>query len=96
MMPPGQTAPTPAAALAARPAPATGSGAAWLRRLLAVPLLQKLVVADLLINAAAFVVVQQVPVAYVTEVTVVALLVTLVLKSFVEWRHAQSRATPSP
>ena len=79
-MPPGQTAPTPAA-IAARPAPATGSGAAWLRRLLAVPLLQKLVVADLLINAAAFVVVQQVPVAYVTEVTVVALLVTLVLNA---------------
>ena len=53
----------------------------WAQQLLTVPLLQKLVVADLIINIGAFVLVQRAPLAYAAEITVAALLATLVLNA---------------
>jgi len=53
----------------------------WARQLMTVPLLQKLVVADLLINVCAFVLVQRAPTHQAAEITVAALLATLVLNA---------------
>ena len=53
----------------------------WLRRVVRVPLLQKLVAADLVINLVVLVVVQRAPAAYATEITFGALFSTLVLNA---------------
>jgi signal transduction histidine kinase len=53
----------------------------WARQLASVPLLQKLVVADLIINIGAFVAVQRAPIGLAAEITVAALLATLVLNA---------------
>ncbi|AHG92984.1 ATP-binding region ATPase domain protein (plasmid) [Gemmatirosa kalamazoonensis] len=63
------------------------------RGLLRVPLLQKLVVADLLINILAFVVMRNARAQYADEIMVVALLVTLVLNAgMVYWALLPLRA----
>jgi signal transduction histidine kinase len=69
--------PPPAAALPA----AAPEGGALARSLLGVPLLTKLVVTDLALNAAAFAALTTVPPEYGAEITVVALLATLLVNA---------------
>jgi len=82
---PHHLAPAPAVTLQrAAGAPGGGDQAAsppWLRRVLQVPLLGKLIVADLLINLIAFVMVQQADPKYVNEIMVVSLVTTLLLNA---------------
>jgi signal transduction histidine kinase len=68
------------------PAPAPHRGVApavpsWLGSVLKVPLLGKLIVADVLINLASLAVVQNADPAYVTEILIVALIATLLLNA---------------
>jgi signal transduction histidine kinase len=70
--------PAPGASRAGDGAPASPP---WLRRVLQVPLLGKLIVADLLINLIAVVMVQQADPRYVNEIMIVSLVTTLLLNA---------------
>ena len=85
-MPPDATTtaarPTPPPAAPARPAAAIARGGAGvLQRAFSVPLLQKLIFADVSINLLAFVAVQVTPQQYATEILILSLVVTVMLNA---------------
>ncbi len=91
---PAAPAAMPAASLdAALPESGAADEARGWRRLFRVPLLQKLVVTDLIINILAFLVMRNARLQYASEIMVASLLVTLVLNSaLVYWALVPLRA----
>ncbi len=91
--PPAPAVARPAAPDAEREKEGTGDGETLARSLLGVPLLGKLVVTDLLLNVVAFAAVSRAPLEYAGEITVAALLATLVVNAaLVYWALLPLRA----